>query len=57
MEEVAKAAAENGTEPGLVEEAEKFKNIHEQKAAEETKKELSQNADTFLWLTIRIWQE
>ena len=50
MEEVVQAVA--GTE-GLSEteillnETEKFKNIHEQKVAEETKKELSQNAETF----------
>ena len=50
MEEVMQAVA--GTE-GLSEteillnETEKFKNIHEQKVAEETKKELSQNAETF----------
>lgn len=36
MEEVMEKAAQLGTEPGLVEEAEKFKNIHEERASAET---------------------
>lgn len=47
MEEVMQAVAETTGTAEVIAEAEKFKNIHEQKVAEETKKELSQNAETF----------
>lgn len=47
MEEVMQAVAGTTGTAEVIAEAEKFKNIHEQKVAEETKKELSQNAETF----------
>lgn len=43
IEEVAKITGN----PEVIAEAEKFKNIHEQNIAEENRKNLSQNADTF----------
>lgn len=47
MEEVMQAVVETTGTAEVIAEAEKIKNIHEQKVAEETKKELSQNAETF----------
>lgn len=47
MEEVMRAVAETTGTAEVIAEAEKFKNIHEQKIAEENSKNLSQNAKDY----------